>query len=208
MRVSVIGAGIAGLTCALELAERGVAVEVLEREPAPPARNCSWFAGGMLAPWCERESAEPSVVERGQLALDWWPRRFPETVQHGTLVVAYAATPRKGFYFLEPDEHVPARPRQAWTQCQEEDARHIFPCHDKPHVKMTTEVRASVPSGFSVLSNGELVGREPGEGGVDTFHWRMNDPHPSYLVTIVAGEFAVFGDRVTALLRTLSAFAA
>ena len=123
---------------------------------------------------------------------------MPRGFAHGTLVVAYGATPRKGLYFLEPDEHVPARPRQAWTQCQEEDARHIFPCHDKPHVKMTTEARIRVPAGFSVLSNGELAGREEDKaGGTETFHWRMNDPHPSYLITIVAGEFAVFGDRVT-----------
>jgi aminopeptidase N len=40
--------------------------------------------------------------------------------------------------FLEPDEHVKDRPRQVWSQCQDEDARHIFPCHDKPHVKQTT----------------------------------------------------------------------
>lgn len=122
----------------------------------------------------------------------------PNGLDRATLVVTYAATPRKGLYFLEPDEHVPGRPRQAWTQCQEEDARHIFPCHDKPHVKMTTEARIRVPAGFSVLSNGELAGREEDKaGGSETFHWRMNDPHPSYLVTIVAGEFAVFGDRVT-----------
>ena len=122
---------------------------------------------------------------------------IPKTLQHGTLEVSYGATPRKGLYFLEPDEHVPARPRQAWTQFQEEDARHVFPCHDKPHVKMTTEVRITVPAGFAVLSNGELAGKENAEGGSETFHWRMTDPHPSYLVTIVAGEFSVFGDRVT-----------
>lgn len=122
----------------------------------------------------------------------------PKGLEQGTLVVGYQATPRKGLYFLEPDEHVPGRPRQAWTQCQEEDARHVFPCHDKPHVKMTTEARITVPAGFSVLSNGELAGREEDKAaGTDTFHWRMSDPHPSYLITIVAGEFAVFGDRVT-----------
>ncbi len=121
----------------------------------------------------------------------------PPGFEHGALDIAYSATPRKGLYFLEPDEHVPARPRQAWTQFQEEDARHVFPCHDKPHAKMTTEVRITVPAGFSVLSNGELAGKEHGENGAETFHWRMNDPHASYLVTIVAGEFAVFGDRVT-----------
>ena len=122
----------------------------------------------------------------------------PKALEKGTLVVRYEATPRRGLYFLEPDEHVPTRPRQVWTQCQEEDARHIFPCHDKPHVKMTTEAVITVPTGFSVLSNGELAGKEQdAKAGTETFHWRMNDPHASYLVTIVAGEFAVFGDRVT-----------
>ena len=33
MQLSVIGAGVAGLACALELAERGAEVEVLERGP-------------------------------------------------------------------------------------------------------------------------------------------------------------------------------
>ncbi|HEY8075580.1 MAG TPA: M1 family aminopeptidase, partial [Labilithrix sp.] len=107
------------------------------------------------------------------------------------VVVAYAATPRRGLYFLEPDEHVTTRPRQVWSQCQEEDARYFIPCHDKPHVKMTTEARIRVPKGFYVLSNGELVAREEG-----LFHWKMSDPHPSYLVTIVAGEFAEIEDRV------------
>jgi aminopeptidase N len=121
----------------------------------------------------------------------------PRAFERGVLVVAYSATPRKGIYFLEPDEHVPNRPRQVWTQCQEEDARHFFPCHDKPHVKMTTEARIRVPEGFSVLSNGDLVSRDKAPGSTDEiFHWKMDEPHPSYLVTIVAGEFAVFGDRV------------
>jgi glycine oxidase len=90
MRVSVIGAGIAGLVCALELAERGADVEVLERAAALPAAGCSWYAGGMLAPWCERESSEPLVAELGEEGLLWWRRRYPGTVTRGTLVVAHA----------------------------------------------------------------------------------------------------------------------
>ena len=89
-RVRVVGAGVAGLSTALELAERGLAVEVVDRGATLGAAACSWCAGGMLAPWCEGESAEAAVVERGRIALDWWPRRFPETVLAGTLVVAPA----------------------------------------------------------------------------------------------------------------------
>ena len=61
--------------------------------------------------------------------------------------IAYRAKPKRGLYFLEPDEHVQDRPRQVWTQCQDEDARHWFPCHDKPHLKMTFELVARIPKG-------------------------------------------------------------
>lgn len=89
MQVAVIGAGVAGLTCALELAERGAAVEVLERAERLDAAGCSWFAGGMLAPWCERESAEPLIAELGAESLAWWRTHFPGTLVRGTLVVAH-----------------------------------------------------------------------------------------------------------------------
>jgi glycine oxidase len=88
MRATVIGAGVAGLACALELAERGVAVEVVERGGAL-GRGCSWHAGGMLAPWCERESAEPVVARLGEESIAWWAARFPGTVRRGSLVLAH-----------------------------------------------------------------------------------------------------------------------
>ena len=89
MRAIVLGAGVAGLACAVELAERGVAVEVLERGERLGAGCCSWYAGGMLAPWCERESAEPLVAALGLESLGWWPAKFPGTVMRGSLVVAH-----------------------------------------------------------------------------------------------------------------------
>ena len=88
MRVTVIGAGVAGLTSALALAERGCAVEVVERGPALGAESCSRYAGGMLAPWCERESAEELVVELGREALEYWPTIHAGTVRKGSLVLA------------------------------------------------------------------------------------------------------------------------
>ena len=89
MQVSVIGAGVAGLTCALELAERGVAVEVLERAARLGAGSCSWFAGGMLAPWCEQENSGPLITRLGVESLRWWREHFADTVVRGTLVVAH-----------------------------------------------------------------------------------------------------------------------
>ncbi len=108
--------------------------------------------------------------------------------------VAYSATPRRGLYFLEPDEHYPDRPRQVWSQCQEEDARHWIPCHDSPHAKMTTEIVARVPTGWHALSNGALVASEKPDAGDFVFHYKMDEPHSSYLVTLVAGEFVELTD--------------
>ena len=86
--IIVIGAGVAGLTSALELADRGLGVEVVERGRALGEGSCSWMAGGMLAPWCERATTEPEVAEWGAPSIDWWAERFPETVRKGSLVVA------------------------------------------------------------------------------------------------------------------------
>jgi glycine oxidase len=89
MDVTIIGAGVAGLCCAVELAEHGVDVEVLERSERLGASGCSWYAGGMLAPWCERETAEPLVGELGEEGLEWWAGHFPGLVRSGSLVIAH-----------------------------------------------------------------------------------------------------------------------
>ena len=90
MRATVIGAGVAGLACAVELAERGAQVEVLERNASLGGAGCSWFAGGMLAPWCERVSAPPHIVALGDEGFAWWAERYPAMVRRGTLVLAHA----------------------------------------------------------------------------------------------------------------------
>jgi glycine oxidase len=87
MRAIVVGAGVAGLTTALTLAERGARVTLAERS-GELGGNASWLAGGMLAPFCEGESAPLSVVELGKSAIDWWDARVPGVTRMGTLVVA------------------------------------------------------------------------------------------------------------------------
>ena len=115
---------------------------------------------------------------------------LPAATDKAQIEIRYSATPRRGLYFLEPDEHYPERPRQVWSQCQEEDARRFLPCHDKPHVKMTTEIAVRVPNGWTVLSNGRLATKETPEKGLWFYHWKMTEPHASYLLTLVAGEFS------------------
>lgn len=114
---------------------------------------------------------------------------IPQQLGEARLRIDYRAVPRRGLYFLEPDEHVQDRPRQVWSQCQDEDARFWLPCHDSPHVKQTFEIRVKVPEGWTALSNGALLSADEHEDGV-VHHFKMDDPLPSYLFTLVAGEFS------------------
>src|ERR1700727_2022104 len=77
MQITVMGAGVAGLACAVELAGRGADVEVVDRAERLGAASCSWYAGGMLAPWCELESAAPLIAKLGLESIAWWRERLP-----------------------------------------------------------------------------------------------------------------------------------
>ncbi|MFS4582584.1 FAD-dependent oxidoreductase [Phaeobacter sp. C3_T13_0] len=85
--ITIAGAGLAGLACAYELAQRGAEVTVYEQSAAIGVTSASRYAGGMLAPWCERESAEEDVITLGRCAADWWANVTP-VHSRGTLVVA------------------------------------------------------------------------------------------------------------------------
>ena len=66
--VSIIGAGVVGLCVANELLARNVKVSIYDKKTEAGPHACSWWAGGMLAPFCESESAEEEVCRFGQEA--------------------------------------------------------------------------------------------------------------------------------------------
>ncbi|WP_303704596.1 FAD-dependent oxidoreductase [Celeribacter baekdonensis] len=84
--ISVLGSGVVGLCVATALHEAGHEIEVIAPEHSPPP--ASWLAGGMLAPYCEGESAPEVIVARGQSAVDWWAAHVPDVTRRGTLVLA------------------------------------------------------------------------------------------------------------------------
>lgn len=88
-RVLVRGAGVSGLVTALVLAECGAAVTLAERGERIGA-GASWKAGGMLAPWCEAESAPQEILEQADETIDWWLSHAPDALRHGSLVLAPA----------------------------------------------------------------------------------------------------------------------
>ncbi len=85
--ITILGSGVAGLAVATELVARGADVQIVDPNGPPAEHGCSWWAGGMLAPWCEYENAEEPVLRFGQLAIEWWSTKTNVT-KAGTLVVA------------------------------------------------------------------------------------------------------------------------
>jgi len=86
--ITILGAGVMGLCIATELAARGTLPRIIDPAGKPGAQACSWRAGGMLAPYCEAESAEPAVLRLGLDAAGWWQAQGAEVIRRGTLVLA------------------------------------------------------------------------------------------------------------------------
>lgn len=145
-------------------------------------------------------SGEPLAFDHsdGRLRLDLGgARRAGEDL---TIVVEYSAGPRRGLYFIAPDEGYPDKPVQAWSQGEDEDSRHWFPCYDFPNEMATSEVVVTVAEPYTVISNGELMAVTRGpDGRTHTYHWYQSVPHVAYLISVVAGEFAQITERLDGL---------
>jgi aminopeptidase N len=113
-----------------------------------------------------------------------------DTGARWSLAIDYRGAPRRGLYFVGPDEGYPDKPLQVWSQGQDEDSRYWFPCIDAPHEKATSEVRVTVPAHMFALSNGTLIADRT-TGDQRTVHWRLDVPHSCYLVTLAVGDFGV-----------------
>jgi aminopeptidase N len=125
--------------------------------------------------------------------------RFPAELPAGTdatIFIEYECRdPKHGMSFAMPGEAGPGSPLSVATQGESEWNRYWFIAHDYPNDRMTTEMLVTVPDGLVVVSNGRLVERTPAAGGMVRHHWIMEQPHVSYLVSLVIGDLAVVGDR-------------
>src|SRR5262249_38344457 len=129
-----------------------------------------------------------------KLALDLdpaWPAGRKATVRIDYRV----RDPRAGLYFFGPSPAEPDVPLPVWSQGEEADNRYWFPCLDQPNQKQTTELVVTAADGYEVVSNGRLIDRHPNGDGTATFHWKQDQPHVSYLVTLVVGKFEVVRDE-------------
>ncbi|MDT4895795.1 MAG: aminopeptidase [Acidobacteriota bacterium] len=96
----------------------------------------------------------------------------------------------RGLTFIKPRVEDPTRPKQIWSQGETEYNHYWFPCYDHPNDFATTEMVATVEKPMMVVSNGRLIETKNNKDGTRTFHWKMEQPHASYLTSIVVGEYA------------------
>ncbi|MEB3215949.1 MAG: M1 family metallopeptidase [Nostocales cyanobacterium 94392] len=111
------------------------------------------------------------------------------------IIIGYSVEkPQRGIYFILPDAHYPDKATQVWTQGEDEDSRFWFPCFDYPGQLSTSEIRVTVPKPLMAISNGELVSAEE-DGENKVYHWLQKQVHPTYLMTLAAGDFAEITDE-------------
>ncbi|MEP6570893.1 MAG: M1 family aminopeptidase [Acidobacteriota bacterium] len=91
--------------------------------------------------------------------------------------------------FIKPTAEDPTKPRQIWSQGETEYNHYWFPCYDHPNDFFTSEITATVEKPFSVISNGKLLETKDNKDGTRTFHWKIEQPHASYLSSIIVGEY-------------------
>jgi aminopeptidase N len=191
------------LTLQLDIAQQS-----LQGTCATTVRAVQEAVPGIMLDAVDLQIAQVRQAGGGALAYDYDGQRlrvtFPEPLQRGapaTVEVDYSVTkPRLGLYFIVPDAAYPHKPVQVWSQCQDEDARYWFPCFDAPNEKATTEMTVTVPQPYFALSNGTLLSTTRDEvTGTITYHWLQDQPHSTYLMTLVVGEFSERTEMVDSL---------
>lgn len=113
-----------------------------------------------------------------------------------TYTITYTTQPTRGIFFITPDKGYPHRNPEVWSMSEPEDARYWFPCHDYPDDFTASEMIATVPADWTVISNGVLKAVTPVDNGTEkTFDWVEPRPHVVYLISIIAGVFQEFKDH-------------
>jgi aminopeptidase N len=106
------------------------------------------------------------------------------------VAIDYSAQPRAGLYVIAPDRAYPDRPWQLFSDGEPQLNRYWFPSWDEPDDRTTSELLATVEPPFEAIGNGRLVAVTGRPDGRRTYHWLMEQPHSTYLVSVAIGEFS------------------
>ena len=98
-------------------------------------------------------------------------------------------TSREGYYFFRQNIGIPAN--LGYTMSEPSDARFWFPCLDEPWAKATAQMRATVPTGYVVASNGRLLGMIDNGDTTVTWTWQEEHKVPPYLMCLTVSAFDI-----------------
>ncbi len=94
-----------------------------------------------------------------------------------------------GWHWMRPDASRPNR-IGFWTQGETGWNRQWMVSWDYPNDMATSETITTVPKDWTVVGNGVEVSNVV-SGASRTVHWRMTQPHATYLLSLVGGPFDV-----------------
>jgi aminopeptidase N len=95
-----------------------------------------------------------------------------------------------GFHWMIPSDERPDR-IGFWTQGESGYNSEWAPMWDYPNDFATSETITTVPDDWSVIGNGVLVSETQKANKRKTYHWKMTQPHATYLLSLTAGPFAI-----------------
>jgi aminopeptidase N len=108
-------------------------------------------------------------------------------------------TQGRGLYFFKAEPGRPHRPQQMYSGGGTDGNPNWIPTYGAPHDKVTWELLATVPAGYTVVSNGRLVADRPSRRGArqrtHTVHWSQDQPASTYLISIVVAPLVKLTDR-------------
>jgi len=102
--------------------------------------------------------------------------------------VFYDGRPQAGIYLVPGERAYPAHTNVIYTQGEMVDNRYWLPTWDYPDDKGTSEGIIEVGKGEIAISNGKLLDVQE-KSDRKIFHWKMDLPHVTYLISIVAGKY-------------------
>jgi aminopeptidase N len=134
-----------------------------------------------------------------QVANDQIKLTFAQAIPAGKeawVAVEYRAEPINGIYFRTPEMGYKPGDTHLFSQGEQTEARHWYPCPDAPNQKFTSQITCRVPEGMIVISNGRKVSEtKDATTGLVAVEWRQEKPHANYLISLCAGYFKKVEDR-------------
>ncbi len=120
------------------------------------------------------------------------PLAFGDTVRF-TITYHGVVQNGRGLTYIDTEGR-PHRPRQIWSQGEDDNNHFWFPTYDFPNDKMTWEVVATVPRGMTAVSNGRLASDVVAKDGSRTVVWRQDKPSATYLVSFIVAPLVKIHD--------------